>query len=254
LKVGKLTKISGESFSSTVTAESGFDETNITNENSRKKWKVKNGAVTLNIQFTGTTAECICLFNCNIKTDITIKTYSSYPSTVIETKTITVSQLTGFQSKNALFELTDTSTTIVAIDLVFTSTDTAFYTSVGYLWMGDLIDFGCVENMQPVDDSDDQATVTRAGTTDVKRRYNFQEYSVTLKKENVYETIRAVWRTILTDGFGTKRPFIIDESFLTSSELLLGIFDSPKAGYDIENQFSSTDNLTQFTFGIREVF
>jgi len=257
MKIGELNKIldvsSEITYTESVTNVSGFPETNIIDNNTLKVWKVTQGTASLVIEWTtGFTADMIGLFNVALETNVTITTYSAYPATSIESKVVTAAQLTGFEYKNALFELTDTTTSIVAIKLEFTGGTPTFSTYAGYIWAGDLIDFDCSEKMQLSDNSADQVTTTRTNRPDVNREYNLQTYSVTLHKETAFLTLRGYMRTLLLSGYATERPFIIDENFLTAPDLLLGILDAPTIKYDIFNTGDS-NYIAQTTLGIREV-
>ena len=255
MKVGNTTKLENVTITSTVNKVSGFDKENIIDANSLKKWKVQNGAVTLTLEFDAITADAICLFNCNIKTAVEIKTYSAVPA-LIESKSIAVADLTGFDSLNALFELTDTTTNIVKIELVFTAADTSFFTSVGFIWVGNLIDFGCLEALQVFGDSENQVTVSRANTVSRKERYNFQEFNLTTKKEEDFTDLQTNFRLILDSGYGLRRPFLFSEKPYTESSpnLIYGILNSPRIGYDTIESSDSGETFNQATIRSREVF
>jgi hypothetical protein len=254
-KENKLEDVSSEiTLTSTVTNETGFPEENILTSNTLATWKVSQGAVELVIEWTtGFTAEIIGLFNVNLETNVTITTYSAYPATSIESKIITASELMGLEFENALFELTDTTTSIKAIKLAFTGATSTFPTHTGYIWIGDLIDFGCSEEIQAFDVSNDQVTIARANRPDVNREFLYQEYNITTPKVEDFTVTRTKTRDILDTGFATARPMIIDEPIFTSSELFLGIFDAPRFAYDLIKTDNSSTYMVQVTFGIREV-
>lgn len=256
MKTGKINKILNDivSFTPSVTNVSGFPETNIIDSNSLKLWKVTQGTVTLVLQFaTGFTADMVALFNVQFETSVKITTYSAYPATPIENTTFTTT--TGLEFQNVLYELTNTTTTIVAIKLEFSGATSSFSTFCGYLWAGDVIDFGCAENIQPTDNTADQLSITRTNRADVNEEFDFQSYDVTLKKIVEYETLRGDIREIINDGVYKARPFILQDGFLVNTELLFGIFDAPTVKYDL---FYMGDELpndykSQTTIGIREV-
>lgn len=257
MRIGDLTKLDNVTFdpAPTVVQEAGFDPENIIDPNSLKKWKVQNGAVTLTLQFDSITADAVCLFNCNIETSVELKTYSTYPGVVEDSITLTTSDLTGFTSLNALFELTKPTTAIEAIELIFLSADPSFFTSVGFIWVGELLDFECGKALQNFDDSEDEVTVTRANTVSVKTRYNFQEFNITTPVEEEFVDVQTRFRTILNGGYGTRRPYIFDEPpYDTKNELIYGIMESARVGYDIQFNSKNTERFTNATIKIREVF
>jgi hypothetical protein len=254
-KTNKLDNVSSEiTYTSSVTSTTGFPESNIADPDSLKLWKVTQGTVDLVIEWTtGFTAQMIGLFNVNLETNVTITTYSSYPSSSIESKVIALADLTGFEWKNGLFELTNTSTSIKAIKLAFTGATPTFKTYAGYIWVGDWVNFGCAETMQAIDASADQATVSRTNRPDTNEEYDFQSYAITLKKTEGFTTVRSNIRTILNLGYATPRPVIIDEPFFTSSEVFYGILDAPTVKYDTIVTGDTSTYLAQTTIGLREV-
>lgn len=258
MKMGKENKLDDVSSEITLTGSivniNGFPKENILNKFTLQPWKVIESTVDLVIKWTtGFTAEMIGLFNVNLETNVTITTYSTYPTTSIESKVITASELTGFDYKNALFQLTNTTTNIVAIKLSFTGPTSSFKTRVGSLWVGDFVDFGCSEKTQPFDESADQSTLSRANTPDTNREYNFHGYSVTIKKTNGFLSLRSKIREILTTGYSTSRPMVIDEPFFSSPELFYGVFDAPRVMYDLIQGDAISDFVVQTTIGLVEV-
>jgi hypothetical protein len=256
MKLGKSNKLDSATitYTSSVTSTTGFPESNIVDSDSLKPWKVTQGTVDLVIQWTtGFTAQVIGLFNVSLETNVTITTYSSYPSTSIESKVIALADLTGFDYKNGLFELTNTSTSIKAVKLAFTGATPTFKTYVGYIFVGDFINFGCAEEVQAIDESADQATLSRTNRPDTNEEYNFQSYAVTLRKSEGFTALRTNIRTIMTLGYATPRPMIIDEPFFTNSELFYGILDAPTVKYDLLSTGSSGTYLVQTTIGLKEV-
>jgi hypothetical protein len=260
MKIGKIQKLENVTLTSTVLNVTGFAETNIIDPNTLNLWKVEEGDVTLTIEHDSITADVICLFNVDLETSVQIKTYSAYPGTVIETKTILAAELiTSLESKNALFELTDTSTSIVAIDLVFSGPTSTYETFTGFIWVGEIVNFGCSEAMQeamqPTDNSNDNVNITRANVSDSKEEYSFQNYDLTLKKENDFLTLRTNMRSILESGYGLPRPYIIDEPYFADPEVIYGILDSGKVAYDLFFTSKTAGTyIAQVTLGIRETF
>lgn len=276
MKIGKSQQLTTATFTSTPSENSGKEAENILDSNTLKVWGVTGADATLLVQIPTITFDTIALFNLTIRTSITINLYSDYPGSLIQTETIIASDFIGNESKNLFIDVDAIpqgnadgfilgeyildeyivdgrgNISINYIEIICAGNLSNFQTSIGYLWLGDLIDFGCAEKIQPFDQSQDDVTVTRGNNPDVNERYDIQAYNVTLKKENDYETLRGNIRLILSDGFGTPRPYIIDEPFLSVDEVLLGIMDSGKVGYDI----ISTDSgfIAQTTIGIREVF
>lgn len=281
MKIGKLTELSNVTFTSSVTANSGKVETNLLDNNTLKIWEVTQADATLLLQFDPIDIDMIGLFNLNIRGSVTINAYTDHPGQIQNTKTITNLELVGLESKNTFIELTslfpDSNSDFIlddfilddkilggaldpgisAIEIIFKGGSPGFNTSMGYIWAGDLIDFGCAEKIQPFDQSQDDITVTRGNQPDANSRFNLQNYNVTIKKENEVETLRDNMREILATGFGTPRPFLFDEPFFPSTEIMLGILDSGKIGYDvIEFGSDGSDNTygLQTTIGPREVF
>lgn len=257
MKVGKSNKLDDLSseviVSGTVASIPGFEEENLIDALTLKLYAFPEGAATTTIDWTtGITADIICLFNITIKTDVEIKTYDT-SDVLIESATFTNNDSVGFQYKNILFELTDTTTPIGKVELVFTTSDSNFITKIGYFWIGDLVDFGCAEQIQAFDESNDQVSITRANSPDTNVEYNFQRYNATLKKEETFDNVRAKFRTFWELGFSNPRPFLLDEPLFSSTELLYGIFDAPTVAYDTFN-LTNPSELTQSTIGIREVF
>jgi hypothetical protein len=241
---------------STITAEAGKDEENILDEDSLYIWEVEEGAVTLTAEFdSAIDVDLIGIFNVTCQTSVQIIAYSTYPGTVAATKTVTTANLGGLDLKCTFLEL-DSTTSIDAVEIVTVGATSTFLTSVGYLWVGEVIDFGCLEAMKPNDSSADNVTITRANQPDVKEVYNFQSYDVTVKKDTPFFALRDTKiRTIFDNGgYGQKRPFLFNDGpFDGYEEILLGIFDAPKFSPDVI-YFDVSDWQGQITLGIREVF
>lgn len=253
-KTNKLLDVSSEiTVSGTVPAILGFPEENILTNDSLQLYKFTQGAGTTTINWTtGFTAEMICIFNLTIKTSLTIKTYDTSDVLIETSAAFTSADFVGFEYKNLLFELTNTSTNIGKIELIFTTSDATFNTSVGYIWIGDYIDFGCAEKIQAFDESNDQVTINRTNSPDVNKEYNYQAYNLTTKKDVSFDTLRANFRLLWSNGYANKRPMILNEPLFSKDELFLGIFDAPRVAYDtfdIENP----NELCQATIGLREV-
>ncbi len=137
------------------------------------------------------------------------------------------------------------------IELETKSPDDSFTTEYGYIWIGELTDLDCIENIQPVDNSNDSATISRANTIELNHSYLYRNYQVTLGKSFTLPQLRDKMRPILQTGYAEPRPFIFDESFM-DGEMVYGTLDSGKIAYDVIQQ-NNTDHIAQTTIGIREV-
>jgi hypothetical protein len=254
MKTGIEQLITNPTYISGVVPNVGFEAENLLDPDSLHLWQMTQGTGTLVIEHDSITAEIICLFNCNIETSVTIKTWAVYGvGAATNTVVLTPAMYTGFTYMNLYAELSDTTTPFTAIELIFAGATPTFLTSLGHIWACDLIDWDCEEKIQPVDESTDSVQITRTNRSDANRRYNLQAYDITLKKENDFETIRNNIRTIMETGYGTPRPIIMDAPFFPADELLYGIFDSGKVKYDIIDTAEITEPLVQTTIGIREV-
>lgn len=242
-------------FSSNAIPYPGGEEENMLNNDSQMLCMFDEATVTILLQFEALTVDMIGLFNVQFGETLTIRTYSTYPTTITNTKTITPSDLTGLFVKNTYLNLTNKAP-ITAIELIFTGEDEQYEydidTWIGYIWAGLMIDLDCAENLMPIDQSEDEAKITRVNHPDNNNRYEYQEFKATVKKENNFVDLRNNMRHILNTGYGTPRPWYFDEPFFPSPEIILGILNSGKVPYDL----LETDGgfIAQTSFGIREVF
>lgn len=237
---------------SSVTPIPGSGVENILGQNSLHSYAVDNGTVTLTIEISpGIVCDIISLFNARFGTSLQVKTYSSYPSTVIETKTFTSADEDGIDNPSYLFTLTDNTTAIVAIELIFTGASS--YTSeCGYIWAGKLNDLGCLEASQAFDESQDVTQLSRANTPDTNEEYNRQRWTVTTKADTAYTAVRSQIRELLTTGVGVPRPWVMDDLRLSRPEVFLGIPNSGSFGYSFID--TTTVYNAQLTFTVIEVF
>ena len=252
--IENLLTVDNVTFYSDVAPIRGGEETCMLDNDTQELCQYDEGDVNIRLEFAALNIELIALFNIDFGTAITINTYPVYPGPVSNTKTYTLDELTGLQSKNAFLELTD-KTAITAIELVITGYDyeSAIDTYIGYIWAGLEIDLGCVENIQPADISADEVVISRVNHPDVNDKYEYQTFDVTLKKDNEFETLRNNMRQILNTGYGTPRPWLFNEPFFPADEIVLAILDSGKISYDII-PLSAGGFITQTTIGIQEVF
>jgi len=210
-----------------------------------KKWKSLIANVTVTASFTDQDIKVVALSNTNF-TNLTINLNKN--GSLVATKSFTSSDIEGFQQKYLLWDLL-TDTNIDEIVLIFSGT---IIPQIGYLVASDYVDFGCIEKIQPFDNSADSSTVSRANTVTSNELEKFQTFNITLSKLNDLSTLRSLIREILMDGFCTPRIWILQEQNLFDNECVLAIMDSGKVGYDIFQ--SGTDLYAQTTIGLREVY
>jgi hypothetical protein len=283
MKIGKINKIidNVDSINATETGDPGFNVTNIINPNSLEKWQSSFASATIQINLTaGITAETISLFNIVINGTIQVKTITS-ADVITNSITFDSADLAGLQNKHLLFNLTEKTTPFDKIQIILETENTAqeqgvgYFAhgygsvgygvtktivasgefSIGYVWAGDNINFGCAENMQPIDNTNDIINITRSNVPDTQVVYDYQNFNVTLKKENDFITLRENIRFFIDNGIGQPRPFILDEPYYPNPEVIYGIFDATKFGYDVIYAPGDTgDFIAQTTIGIREVF
>jgi hypothetical protein len=254
MKFGIENKLTTDSvtITSSVSSVTGEGPNNILTQDTRQAYRVTQGTTELVIEFgAATVVQFIGLFNCTIEDDVVVKTYTTYPGVVTNTKTINISELNGLDSLNGFLLLTD-KTAITHISITTNGTTGSFKTSFGYVWAGNLIDLGCAEALQPSDEAYDEGTVTRAGGIAARRKYNARDYSLTTEKEVSLDTLRSNIRNVITTGYATPRPWIVlDGTFLTE-EIVLGITDSGRFVYD-KFILSKTEINAQTTFKVQEV-
>lgn len=132
------------------------------------------------------------------------------------------------------------------------------FMQIGYIWAGKYSDFDFIEKVQPFDVSDDTISLTRANTTQQRKSYKYQQYTLTTRKGVSFKDIRALMRLILHDGYGRPRPWILTDGLFSENdpEAFIGILDSGKVGYDAI-YISPVDDedgpiTAQVTIGLRE--
>lgn len=288
MKIGKQNKLDDNILTlstTTATPEPGFDLENILNKNTLKIWKSSGTeGATIEIELTEPiTATTICLINVNLTDVFEIRTYTA-GNMVTNSIQVPFENANGLEYKNMLYQLTNTTDAFNRIQIILRGSTGGFnqgvgyfahgygsvgfgvtgfdmseskQLSLGYIWCGDVIDFGCAESLQPFDNTNDDTNITRTNNPDTKEEYDYQAYNVTLKKENDFNTLRENIRILMKDGLTKGRPFIIDEPYFVIPEVLYGIFDATRIGYDpfLTNTNAEPNNfIAQATFGIREVF
>jgi len=234
-------------------ADTGCDAEYLLDPNALRVWQVTGTGETLTLDFSddAISPDAVCLFGIDVTSNITLDVYETYPGAVTDTVTVTAANLRGLASKNIYLPVTTAD--IEAIKITLDTGGGAVTSSVGWIWAGEILDFDCVEKIQPFDVSNDDATVTRGNTVDINGSYLYQSFNVTLKKDAGFEELRAKVRQILDAGYATPRPYLIDEPYLTEDEVVLGILDSGKIGYDLfPVKKDSEDYTAQITIGIRE--
>jgi len=255
MKIGKntLITVANTTVTESATAELNRDAENLLDPNSLVLWQVEGASETALYEFAPPIApDMVALFNIEVDSAIQIDVYSAYPGTISDTVTVTTANLRGLDAYNIYLDVT--AATIEAIKITVTGTGATSLSSAGWLWAGEVINFGCAEEMQPFDHANDAATITRSNAVDTNPSYLYQTYNITLKKEAGYEELRTKTRALLVEGYTVPRPYLINEPFLTTPEILLGILDSGKIGYDAFYMKDETgeDFAAQVTIGIRE--
>ena len=252
MKIGKLNKLNNDNTTITSTENylTGFSETNLLDEETLRLWKVQEGTVTLTLEFSSISLDAICLFNLTIEDDITVKTFNS---STVETNSITINEanFVGLDFKHALFELT-TTTDIVKIQIITNGATSTFNTSIGYIWAGDLIDFGCLEALVQTDNGADDVIITRANSSSTQTKFNYQSFKFTTNKSVLFTVLQSNVREILLNGgYSQKRPFILEDGIFDNYNLILGVFDSGVFQYDL---FDPDQDYSQISKGLIEIF
>ena len=277
MKIGKLTQLDNVTFTTSTAVVPGKEAVNMLNNDVLNIFQFTGADGSVLIEFDPIKVEKISLHNIKARSAVTIDLYQSYPEKLLSSTVILASRFTGLfvdgtfsdvgtaggQGEgfilgefilNEFILAGNVSDTISAITLTFSGGDPGFLSSCGYIWAGDFHDFGCAEKIQPSDQSNDSVTISRTNHPDINDSYEFQSFNVTYKKDRLFSDLRPQMRDILLTGFGTPRPIIFDEPmFPDAPEILLGILDAPKVGYDII-ETSVTDPNSQITIGIREVY
>lgn len=285
MKIGKVNKILDNVNRITTTSSGivGAEISLILDPNTLKKWSDNFTSATIQVVLDeAITSEIICLFNICVTGTVEVKTLTEL-GVVTNTHLFTSVNTIGIENKHLLAELSNKTTPYKIIQITVNTTPaTELYNQgvaygvhgfgsvgfgvtyldsidsncfLGYLWAGDTIDFGCVENMQPFDNTSDIVNITRSNVPDVQRSYKYQTFNITLKKPNRFITLRDNIRYFINDGIGKARPFLFDEPCYDSTELVYGIFDATRFGYDIfYAPIESGDFIAQATIGVREVF
>lgn len=260
MKVGGLTKLDNVTFTSTVTANAGFEEDNIIDNDTLHLWQVTEGTVSLTLSCDSISANSLGLFNINIEDEIRIIIKNSSAVTLYDsTSDIDTTKLNGIDKKHYILEFGSSLSDIVSIELTTNGATSSFLTSIGYISVFDITDWGCVEALQPFDLSADTATIVRTGSSDTKREYITRRYNIGTTKTNQFSTTQGYVRDVLQTGYATKRPFLIaDFPYPTTSpEMFLGIFDSGTFGYDVPKDTpddTAANAYAQLQLGLREVF
>jgi len=249
MKAGNINKITSDN--TTISADIGAFANNIVDNDSLKVFAAAGDNITITITLDSTiSAEGFAFFNVEFEDDLILRTYDS-GSVLIESKTFTSSDVSGFQYNNLVYETTS-ATAIKSIEIEFDGTSTDFENVLGYFWCGDWIDFECLETYQAKDNSNDSVTITRVNGVQFQSEYKYQTYNVTTRKTVEFLTLRSNMRTIMLDGYANKRPFYFDIEPVINGEVLLGILDAPASQYD-NFDIDSNYEKAQTTLGIREV-
>lgn len=227
-----------------TSSASGYVANNI-KEPGIKKWKSLIANVTVTATFTDQNIKMVALCNTDF-TNLTINLKKN--GSLVLTSNFTSTDIEGFQQKYLLWDLLG-SYNVDEIVLIFSGT---IIPQIGYLYASDYVDFGCIEKIQPFDNSSDSSTVSRANTVTSNELEKFQSFNITLSKNNDLGSLRSYIRPILLEGFSTPRVWILQEQNLFDNECVLAIMDSGKVGYDIFQ--SGPDLLAQTTIGLREVY
>ena len=281
MKIGLENKLIGNTskLSSTPDADTGFPNINIIDSDTKEIWQTTGSNIVFTMTFAPTTFDLICLFNVEFVGQLTLKTYDVAGGTATNTVEFTDTDLKGLQYKYLSSEMTDKTTRVTYIEIsisnsaaysqgfIFNSIvynsytyGTTFYVdspaSIGYIWAGDVVDFGCLEAIQSSDISTDDVRIGRANNPDSQERFDYEQHDITIGKNDnlTLDILKTKMRSILYTGYGTPRPFFFDTEPFLAGETVFAILDSGKISYDRIDLNGSGDNLAQATLGIREVF
>jgi len=255
MKIGKANKLldANLTYVSTVEETPGMTAVNLINPDTGAVCQYINGAGMVTIESDADIqAEYIAIFNVNIQTSLKLELYDG--STLIFTQTLTAAQLPGLGSKNALFANPAPTTDFNKIVLTTAGASPTFETVFGYIYAFDSIDFGCAENIQVADNTNDSVTISRTNRPDTQKRYLFQSYQITTRKNTPFAELQGKIREIFSLGIGSARPVIFDEPMFNPVNLVYGILDAGAAKYDVfPIKDADGDYKSQTTVGIQEV-
>jgi hypothetical protein len=164
------------------------------------------------------------------------------------TANLTSADLDGVDIQNCFI---DSIGTIDTLELVFNGGANVPF--VGYVHCGASADFS-IEAYQPFIESTAGAETTLGGIIETNPGYAYRTFSVTVGKTDYsYAAINALMKPILQE-YSLPRPFIFDAD-CTMDEVVLGVLDSNRIGFDILPINDGTGKYTaQFTIGIEERF
>lgn len=248
MKTSITNKVIGSTVTSGVTPNAGEVASNIIDRDTGKVYGVNGN---LNITITGLgdiDADMIGMFNVYFDANFVLSLYDSTPA-LIETQTFTSSDWTGWKYKNLLYEPTFVSSDLETI--IITTTGSTIDKWIGYLWIGDWIDFGCCENIQPFSSTDDSIKIMLANNPDVNKKNRYRRFNITTNKTTLFSTVRDNFELVLDDGAGYGRPWYFDVEPPVLDELYFANLDSTEIGYDTE--YTNGEYTAQTTIGMQEV-
>jgi hypothetical protein len=188
--------------------------------------------------------DLVSLHRVNFADKLTVKSY--FVDELISEQDYNRGDLSGIET----FHLFSQAKGIIdKVEFIFSGGTVA--PTIGYIWVGSMVDFKTTA-YQDEDNSGDIASVSQGGFAGNSRRPLLRAMTVTLAHEsstNQKEKIRKILRT----GYSVPRPFARIEP-CTQSEVMLGILDSKKVGYDFfDNKDQFGIKKSQATIGIAEV-
>jgi hypothetical protein len=198
--------------------------------------------------------DVIALVNVYFDEQLVIELYDA-ANIMLYSQTFTPADMSGFEIKYIYMEVPATVEYINKIRVYSLGGDDYTEKYIGYIWAGLLIDFGCIESCQPMSMSNDAVQISRTDHPDINESYLYRELDLTIKKETEFKSARTAVESILTDGYGKGRPWILDED-LFDGEMIFAMLDSGKVKYDVKytaQKLNGSNWITQFTIGLREV-
>jgi hypothetical protein len=252
-----------------VAPQSGNEAINILDNYLLSVYKVLalSGTVTITLG-TAKYLPLVTLHNIEFTTSCNVSLYSA-TDTLVYSETKTSTGISGFDYDSLVFlngasgnyngdEIKTFNTTPVKkIIISFVNASASDIFLLGYIFGGDITEFGCAEKIQPTDSSAETVTITESNVASVKNDFKYQAISITTSKNRDFITqFRPAVRNIFDTGYGTARPWVFcpPEMGYLIPETFLGILDSANLKYDLTMLSDNTKCLGQATIGIREVF
>lgn len=134
-------------------------------------------------------------------------------------------------------------------ELVFSFTGTGS-PEIGYIFAGSYIE-SLFEKIQLVDNVSDITNITIGGFSSNSKRTSYRNMTLTLSKK-LFNTNRNFIRSIISEGLGIPRPYVVIASDCFVDECMLGIMDATKFQYDLFDV--KPGRYSNITIGVTEVF